>query len=242
MAEAKLAATKMSTTMKNLLVSLLICAFSVCADAQHKLGMLNKNGVWYTPTTSEVIDKVMSGDSKGELSGVSILRGTLLELPVSDLDAFADELGRIIVEGTRRQALLASSILYRSVRNDGKQDNPYFRSRDVLRRAYDGVRNKSYRKSRSVLRALVLAGDEDYVHDVFAASKKPEQSCSNTAQAKNPDCPLNENEWCVAGDVLIGFALRFPEALTKPAPDPDEVLPHCFGSVKQDGEWFHIVY
>ena len=70
-----------------------------------------------------VMDKIIEGVQPG----LAILRGSL-----AGHDALADELGRIIVEGTSRQAFLAGEILRLSANSAGERGEPYLRAR-VLR-------------------------------------------------------------------------------------------------------------
>lgn len=207
--------------MKKLALSFAIILMPFCALAQHKSG-------------EYVMDKIMSADWEGVQPGLAILRGSL-----AGHDALADELGRIIVEGTSRQAFLAGEILRLSANSAGERGEPYLRARYVLRGAYEELWGTDNLRARSVITDLVLAGDENYVRDRFEASQKPAKACRNNPESR---CPYNASEWCAIGRELVYFALRFPQALSEPAPSPEEVLPYCFGSIKEDGVWLHVVY
>ena len=69
------------------------------ASAQSKIGMHLDNGVWKQPTLQSALD-VIESDYQPALA---ILRQEFGPVPSSELDAFADELGRLMQEGTQAQ-------------------------------------------------------------------------------------------------------------------------------------------
>lgn len=208
--------------MKKLSLVALLFMLPICAMGQSK--------AW----PRQAVDKIMANDMSGVTLAVDMLRAQHDYLAPSDIDALADELARIITDGTLRQAQLAGDALRRAAKT-------YDRASEVLVKAYEKIDGTDFLKEASILTDIVLAGGEDYVRNIFQTSTKPPEACSLSHSTDLPQekrCPFHEDAWCMSADVLLKIEHGLPGTLTKPAPDPDEVLPHCFGAVKEGGIWY----
>ena len=88
--------------MKNLIALILICLFASGALAQSKRGMHLKDGAWVKPTPQSAMDAILS-KARDTRYAIAVLRQKFDTWSSAELDALADELGRIFLEGTYTQ-------------------------------------------------------------------------------------------------------------------------------------------
>lgn len=239
--------------MKKQIALILIGLFATGAFAQSRIGMHKKDGTWAKPTMQSALDAIMlkEGDNRHRYA-VAVLRQKFDQWPASALDAFAEELGRIFVQGSYSQSSDAGHALQLATIESG-EGIPYTKSRDVFIRIYESVRETDLYMGKKVLSEVFYANGEDYVRDLFHGSTKPEKACSTSMRVNNPDgtrvdprtkCPYLHEPWCVAGRVLVYNQMWDPQLVEPLAtdPTPDDILPHCFGQIREGDKWPLIVY
>ncbi len=237
--------------MKNLIVLIIVCAFSMDVFAQSKIGMHQKDGTWLKPTPQSAL-VAFEEDKKDYKYAVAVLRQTYDQWPATELDALANELGRIFVEGTLSESVQAGLALQFSAwqSNDG---TPYLKSRNVFMRIYESVADTNYALGVRALTAALNSHGEDYVRDLFRESKKPEKACLKSMRVWNRNgtridpktrCPYRHEPWCVAGYVLANNRMSKAQRVNPLFSDPtlDDILPYCYGQVKEGDKWPLVVY
>ncbi len=188
--------------MKRTLLSLLICMLAAGVSGQSKIGMHLDNGVWKQPTLQSALD-VIESDYQPALA---ILRQKFGPVPSSELDAFADELGRLMREGTQAQVSGARTVLMSATVTDS-DGTAYAKAADVFIRLYESYDDRLSMDASTALLGVFQAGGASYVRKLFESSEKPKacQICGGLTQVDcnkvdNP-CP-NTGTWCQAGGIL----------------------------------------
>ena len=228
--------------MKNL-VLLLFFLLPATTVAQYKRGMIKDNGAWKNPTPETALRALMEGDvserAYGSYAALAVLRQRFDTRPAAELDAFADELARSVIEGTNEQSYSARGVLTLASMDFG-DGTPYAGAVDVLIRVYELLQGRDHRKVKSALFDVFDAGGVDFVKNVFGSSDPPKEACKPCGGTTMVDCKDVANQcpyesaWCDAGKLL---AMNTDEG-----PAPEDVLPVCFGSIEEDGVWLHVVY
>ena len=190
--------------MKNLMLPLLALLLPVGAGAQPKPGMLKENGVWKNPTPEAALHAIMTLKTGGTRAAEAILRQEFEIRPPAELDAFAAELARIMVNGTNAESASAKMALIFAAK-DFESGTPYAGAVDVFIRIYESFENRTHRRAAAALRGVFKTGGEDYVRNLFNSSEQPPPctqcgSFVDCSEVENP-CP-NVCTWCVAGDIL----------------------------------------
>ena len=86
------------------------------ANVPHKRGMVPVEGVSQVPALKTALRALMAQENAAP--AVAVLRQTVDTRPAAELDAFADELARIVREGTNIQSNRASIALVLSALKD----------------------------------------------------------------------------------------------------------------------------
>lgn len=203
--------------MKMPAMTLAILLMPCATEAQEmppKRGMVLDEGVWEMPTPATAL-RVLSAprDGGGRWPGepaVAVLRQTFTERPSESLDAFADELVKIMIGDDMEKGTDASLVLLRAASNDNDEGTPYQGTKDALVRAYEALEEQAGPKGMHLLSTLKYGGGIDYVVNLFNTSRVPPE-CQYRSQViatneplqdvSNP-CP-NVAVWCDAGRVLL---------------------------------------
>ena len=191
----------------------------------------------------------MAAEGATDDPAIDVLRQTIGKHSAAELDAFADELGRLFREGSGAESRRAALALQISAMEDYPEGVPYTRAKDIFIEAYESLVSVDFSRARSALYSVLHTGGEDYVWQVFNSSEPPEKPCWDAGQAitvlrgmqrpptptppKEQWCPYKTSTWCAAGDLLVLFGEN--------KPDPDKVVPVCFSAVKKNGEWVKII-
>ena len=236
--------------MKNLIALMLTALLASGALAQTKDGMHFKNGVWIAPTPQSALDAILSGEGDGMVANhaAAVLRQKFDRRSAAELDAFAEELGRIFVEGNYMQSVRAGSALTHATLESG-EGIPYTKSRDLFIRIYESVRGTDVILASRALSKVFHTDGEDYVRDLFHKSPKPEKPCSPGGIVslgelpEEPVCPIEHDPWCDAGEILASNAIRNKLVPPLPTdPPPEDIYPYCYGWEVEDGDVNIVVY
>ena len=105
--------------MKYRLIALALLCYPVCASAQYKRGKLLEDGVWKAPTPQMALDAIMVDQNRATDAAVAVLRQTFETRSPVELDAFADELGRLLIESIQPQhRFVATLALWEASKRD----------------------------------------------------------------------------------------------------------------------------
>lgn len=226
--------------IKTLLLSLTLLVVA-SASAQHKTGMIFKDGVFVIPTEEDALEQLVSKGNRAP--ALAILTQTLDSRSASALDALADDLVRIMLEDDDS---LVRLLLEKAARGFGG-GTPYARMQQTFIALYET--SSDAKMAARNLQSVYASGRPDYVRNVHASATKPEKACVRPGlqisfvtvdgiviegpEVKEEDfCPYQQNTWCLAGKILVYNK--------DSAVNEFEVLPHCFGSVYHDGTWWQV--
>ena len=235
----------MEVTMKNLLLSLLVLMLPAVAAAQetrvhYKKGMVMDNGTWQKPTPETALRALMAQEVADSDPAAALLRQVFHPRPAAELDAFADELARIVREGTNVQSSQASlALIFSAVKYQGTgRGTPYAGAVDAFVRLYESFEDHAHPRASHALYGVFQTGGTGYVRDLFKASEKPPKPCFQPHRfivllpgeepppppPKEEWCP-NTSVWCQAGDILLYGGHDGPDPA---APDPEVWTPLCY--------------
>ena len=168
----------------------------------------------------------------GEHATVAVLRQTFEARPAAELDAFAEELGRLFRDGTEYQSENAFLALWWAA-GPSSDGTPYASAVDVFIRIYESFEGRVELKSNSALRGVLYTGGLEYVRSVFNTSEQPPICTwlSRIPELTQPELATpypnslvpNTSTWCVAGWLLLEFG---------EGPHPDEYYPRCEQATK----------
>ena len=159
------------------------------------------NGVilqaFFSPTPQMALEAIREG--KGAAKGSMVLKQTAERRSAAELDAFADELARLVLESpSKTVASTAFNVLKGSAVSYSAEEIPYTRGLEVLidiHEAMDGTEAVS----TSIVRISIFhAGGEDYLKNLFASLEPPEKPCWLRPQRllKNAPPEPPQEEWC----------------------------------------------
>ena len=175
------------------------------------------NGVitrsFFSPTPQIALEAIQT---KGDGWYASmVLEQTAERRSPAELDAFADDLARLVLENpTRIVAANALSALAWATRDE---ENPYERGLEVLIDIYEAMDGtEAVSTFRALLSIFDAAGGEDYLKNLYSSLERPEKPCwlppssvpivdgkrlEPPRPPKEEWCPY-ETQWCEVGDVL----------------------------------------
>jgi len=236
---------------KNMNIKILLLSLTLLvgasASAQHKTGMIFKDGVFVNPTEETALEQFISkGNSEPALA---ILNQTLDSQSASALDALADDLVRIMLYDDNSIVRLDARFLLEKAARGFGGGTPYTRMQQVFINLYEA--SSDAEMAARNLQSVYASGRPDYVRNVQASATKPEKACTKRGlqmsivtadgivtdepELKEEDyCPYDENTWCMAGKILVYNK--------DSAVNEFEVLPHCFGHVYRDGQWWEVMH
>ena len=218
------------------------------ASAQYKQGMIWVNGAWVERTPQAALDALLAAEGATYALAIDVLRQTIGKHSAAELDAFADELGRLFREGSRAESHRANVALKLSAMEDYPKGVPYTRAKDIFIEAYESLVSVDFERAHSALSSILRMGGEDFVWQVFNSSEPPEKPCWNAglgvpvprgmqlppAPPKEQWCPYKKSTWCAAGYMLVLYGEN--------KPDPEKVVPVCFSAIKRNGEWVKVIF
>ena len=191
--------------MKILMLLLLACLLPVGAGAQPKPGMLKENGAWKNPTPETALHAIMTLENGASQAAVAILRQAFDMRPAGELDAFAAELARIMVNGDNAESAEASIALIFAAKEYGG-GTPYARAVDVFIRVYELFEDRTHKIAGDALYGVFKTGGEDYIRNLFNSSEQPPPctECGSFVDCSEVETPCpNVCTWCVAGELLV---------------------------------------
>ena len=232
-----------SNKMKTLVLSILMCLLALPVIAQSKRGMHYTDGTWTAPTTQSALEVTRSGD-RNTVYAVAVLRQTFNKHDATELDAFADELVKLFLEGDYAQSAAAASALVLAGTQHG-EGTPYTKSPELSMRIYEELRGTDVILAWRALSSAFRANGEVLVRDLFHNSPKPNEACNPSMRVDNKTrCPYNHDPRCAAGHVLAYNSME-DSPLVRPLPTdptPDDIFPYCNGWVKDGNKWPRIVF
>ena len=217
------------------------------ASAQHKTGMIFKDGAFVNPTAEAALEQfVGKGDHEPALA---ILTQALDNQPASVLDALADDLVRIMLDDNDFTVRLDARFLLEKAARGYGDGSPYTRMQQTFIDLYEASSDADMAAEN--LRSVYASGRPDYVRYVLASAAKPAKACTKRGLQMSfvtvdgiiteaPEvkeekmCPYQRNTWCTAGKILVYNRDSVVSA--------SEVLPLCFGHVYRDGQWWEVMY
>jgi len=237
--------------MKAIILSALIGLFAFSAFAQSKKGMHFKDGTWVAPTPQSALDAIYSKTRRVD-HAVAVLRQTHSEHPNAELDAFADELITIFLEGDHGMSGKAATILSLAGKGHGV-GVPYERAKHLFMDIYKENTGTDVVMALSALYGVFDSGGESMIRDMFHNSAKPAEACDPSMYMYNRDgskadlttrCPYRHDPWCDAGNILA-HNLTSDLKLVSPVPTdptPDDIFPYCFGWRKRGDKYGITVF
>ena len=181
--------------------------FAVVKDGNGRLRTI------YSPTPQMALEAILTRGTIGPAS--MVLEQTVERRSAAELDAFADDLARLVLESPSE--IVAGKAL--RVLNWATRDKeiPYERGLEVLIDIYEAMDGT---EAASTFRVLIsisyAAGGEDYLKNLFASLERPEKPCwlppnsvpivdGKRLEPPRPPredwCPY-KTQWCEVGDVL----------------------------------------
>lgn len=165
----------------------------------------------YSPTPQMALEAIREG--KGATKGSMVLKQTVERRSAAELDAFVDELARLVLESpSKTVASAALSVLTGSSVSYSAEEIPYTRELEVLIDIYEATDGTEAIDTWTIWYAIFSAGGENYLKDLFAFLEPPEKACwlppSRKLKNAPPDppqeewCPYRGIPWCELGTFL----------------------------------------
>ncbi len=131
-------------------------------------------------TPQFALDAILAEEPWGKDAARKVLGQFGEARSATELDAFADALGRLVLESpSSRIARTALSVLSGATRdNSNSPQIPYGRGLDVLIQVYETMDGTEAVSARSLWSEIIGAGGEDYIMNLFASSERPEAPCA----------------------------------------------------------------
>lgn len=230
------------------LVLLMAVLFSGVAMAQETVVERKENGfavvkdgngtlrIIYSPTPQYVLQAIREGKA-GVRDALIVFQQKAERRSDAELDAFADELVRLVQEAPSRKVALDAIYALGS----------YERGLEVLIDIYENLDGTEAVSNRSMLRIIfhMPGGGEDYVMNLYASLERPAEPCKLRpysipmvdGKRIGPPVPPEEEQcpyktgWCEVATVLVGLEVA----------DPADVYPICDKRWRnEDGRWTRI--
>lgn len=195
-------------------------------------GMAMERGEWQAPNPATALRALMEQtpgsaaevERQGHHAAVAVLRQSFEQRSTAELGAFAEELPRLMREGTWWQQTDARMVLLAAA--DAHGDGvPYAGAVDAFLRLYASFSDKASKGAKAALGGVFDAGGVEQVRRVFEASEQP-PACVLTQRQRpllDPEgnvrrdangkvmyepppanlCPNPPGAWCNAGFLLL---------------------------------------
>lgn len=196
----------------------------------------------FNPTPRIALDALRAENRWGMLAAVAVLRQIVELRSDAELDTFAIELKKLILE--RPSYDMAVYYTYEALQkatniNPENKGIPYGNGIEVLIELYEARENTENIRTEPVLSAIFNAGGMDYLMHLFESSEQPEKPCffpsrpihwdTYHAPPEEEQCPY-KTPWCEIGDLLIREGVA--------GVDPALVYPLCDKRmIKVDAHW-----
>ena len=157
-----------------------------------------EEGEWRSPEPAEALEILAAGeewDVTAVEPAAAVLREAYDRYPPEEVEALADELVRLILEGTEVQNRNAHITFLLAAQPTTETGTSYDGAVDALIRAFEGLPEGSG-EAVITLGYVVRAGGTDDVRRMFAASERP-APCGPANR-----CP-NLSRWCITGYYLV---------------------------------------
>ena len=189
-------------------------------------GMVMEAREWRALTPATALRTLLSDADGlvGREAALAVLRQRFDTLPAAELDAFADELLRVIRDGTRPQRHHAhmALILAANTYENPERGVPFAGATHAFVRLYESYDDRLGDEADAALRGVMKTGGVEYVRRLFEASEQP-PPCEHPPMMPGREMPVNPCPnvctWCQAGGLLV-----MNEASGAPAEDLWEAL------------------
>ena len=193
---------------------LLLASLGTAEEAvavQRKPGMIEEGDAWKVPTPQTALRALL--EEENHYPVVAVLRQTMETRPAAELDALAEELMMLILEGTLEQSYDAKLAL-REAGSEGGDGTRYAKAKDIFVRIFESFEDPTDPDAFSALNRVYRTGGAEYVRAVFRSSKQPPSRCPGGQQVirrinQPPPEPHSEDLWycprslwCNAGRIL----------------------------------------
>lgn len=232
--------------IKTLLLSLTLLV-GASASAQHKTGMIFKDGVFVIPTEEDALEQFVGKGNREP--ALAILTQTLDSRSASALNALADNLVRIMLDDDNPLVRFDARLLLEQAARGIGGGTPYSRMQQTFTTLYEASSDAEVAARN--LQSVYVSGRPDYVRNLHASAPKPEKACTipgpqwsivtadgiviEGPEVKEEDfCPYDQNAWCLAGKILVDNK--------DSAVNEFELRPHCFGDAYYDGTWWERMH
>lgn len=165
------------------------------------------------PTPQYALDAIQAEKVWAQRAARVVLRQVHGPRSAAELDAFADELGRLMLESSwhMRARYVVDALRDAADLDPANYGIPYERGLEVLIETYEAMNGTEAIGTKWVMRNIFYSGGEDYVRELFESSEPPEKQCvieqfivpGRARPLKKELCPY-EIPWCAAGGVLAG--------------------------------------
>jgi hypothetical protein len=153
---------------------------------------------FFSPTPEIALGAIQREGSSTDYAR-KILRQTVEMRSALELDAFADELARLVLESSsRRVASAALSELEIATWTDIDQGIPYERGLELLIDIYEAMDGTETVSTYRMWIAIFFAGGEEYLKNLFASLEPPAKPCWLRPSRKPRNAPPEppQEEWC----------------------------------------------
>ena len=186
----------------------------------------------YSPTPQFALNRLLAEESRGRNDAAMIFKQKWERRSDAELDAFADELVRLVMETPSRKVADYAIYALRS----------HKRGLEILTDIYENLDGtEAVPKYFMLWDIFRVPGGKDYVMNLYASLERPAAPCKLRPQGiiikdgkrLNPDPPEEEQcpyktQWCEVAQFLVGKELA----------DPAYVYPICDKHwVYEDGRW-----
>lgn len=198
------------------------------------------------PTPQFALNAIQEQKEWGKLAAIKILNQMDEPRSPAELDAFADDLGRLILESSSKKvARDALGVLWSA--SYPSDSPPYERGLEILIDVYEIMDGTEAVSTGTVLGTIFHTGTRGkaYLIDLFTSSKPPEKPCWLQPQGvpktvdgqylnkiseppKEEWCPY-KTQWCEVGSILVRRGIK--------EVDPALVFPICDKRVPEGGIW-----
>ena len=170
------------------------------------------------PTPQFALEAIQAEKEWGEKAAWTVLRQTAEARSAAELDAFADDLARLVLESPSEKVGMDAIRALRKAANFSTRGGiPYERGLEVLIGIYEAMDGTEAVSTFSLLISIFSAGGEDYLKNLFASLEPPEKPCWPPPQAvviidgqrlEPPRPPRDEwcpykTQWCEVGQYLV---------------------------------------
>lgn len=172
-------------------------------------GMVMEAGEWRAPTPATALRALLDDADIGRRdAAIAVLRQRFGTFSTAELDAFADDLARVMRDGTDQQATEAHMALISASRAyvSPERGVPYAGATRAFVRLYESYDDSLARKADRALHGVFVTGGVEYVRRLFEASEQPPpcQYPHEVPEGEMPENPCpNVCTWCQAGGVLM---------------------------------------